>query len=467
MDVTRKLGARYLWIDSLCIVQDDADDWDREAARMAQVYSQAYVTIAATSAPDGTHGLIRKARNEPLIPLHFQSSDSLNRGVSIGPSLSKFQRIDREPLNSRAWTLQERVLSPRTLHYAADQVHWECRQSIISESGSSPYGYGQGESAENSIVRGWLGKMARDIVPDIKPGNEEVSKSVRGDPNLAINNSNVSYENWYRMLQNYTERNITKDADRLPALSGIARAFSSKKPSPYLAGIWLDDITSGLLWYVNVPESARYPDTYRAPSWSWAAVEGSPVTFLSTHFFGRRPGEVDEIEYVDHNVDLDSADPFGRVKAGSLTLRGYVKAAMLKTVQEGQEIEGVRASMHVLFDEESAIGTANLDVAIADGPVHCLLATCTYPQDSSLHYTPNVILLLRSFGNAGQFQRVGMAGLFPQRIREPQKHFDPIPQPGDPSFTQTGKVKLDEQTAKGESLETWFDEIETSVISII
>ncbi|KAH9227260.1 hypothetical protein K456DRAFT_1796293, partial [Colletotrichum gloeosporioides 23] len=63
MDVTRRLGVRYLWIDSLCIVQDDADDWDREAARMAQVYSQAYVTIAATSAPDGTHGLIRKARD--------------------------------------------------------------------------------------------------------------------------------------------------------------------------------------------------------------------------------------------------------------------------------------------------------------------------------------------------------------------------------------------------------------------
>ncbi|CAI0647251.1 unnamed protein product [Colletotrichum noveboracense] len=124
MDVTRRLGVRYLWIDSLCIVQDDADDWDREAARMAQVYSQAYVTIATTSAPDGTHGLIRKARDEPLIPLHFQSSDSLNRGVSIGPSLNKFQRIDREPLNSRAWTLQERVLSPRTLHYAADQVHY-------------------------------------------------------------------------------------------------------------------------------------------------------------------------------------------------------------------------------------------------------------------------------------------------------------------------------------------------------
>ncbi|KAL3298818.1 HET-domain-containing protein [Colletotrichum asianum] len=322
MDITRKLGVRYLWIDSLCIVQDDADDWDREAARMAQVYSQAYVTIAATPAADGTHGLIRKARDEPLIPLHFQSSDSLNRGVSIGPSLNKFQRIDREPLDSRAWTLQEQVLSPRTLHFAADQVHWECRQSIISESGSSPYGYGQGESAENSIARGWLGKMARDIVPDIKPGNEEVSKSVRGDPKLAIDNSNVSYENWYRMLQNYTERNITKDVDRLPALSGIARAFSSKSPSLYLAGIWLDDIASGLLWYVNVPESARCPDTYRAPSWSWAAIEGSPVTFLSTHFFGRRPGEVDEIEYVDHNIDLDSADPFGRVKAGSLTLRG-------------------------------------------------------------------------------------------------------------------------------------------------
>lgn len=140
---------------------------------------------------------------------------------------------------------------------------------------------------------------------------------------------------------------------------------------------------------------------------------------------------------------------------------------MLKTVQEGQEIEGVRTSMQLLFDGESAIGSANLDVAIADGPLHCLLATCTYPQDSSLHYTPNVILLLRPFGNAGQFQRVGMAGLFPQRIRQPQKHFDPIPQPGDPSFTQTGIVKLDEQTPKGVSLETWFDEIETSVISII
>jgi len=119
--VTRRLGFRYLWIDSLCIIQDDKDDWEREAAQMAQVYSQAHLTIAASAASDGSQGLLRSEPGLPRLKLSVDSeNNALNRGCSIGPNILRFRRLVVAPLNTRAWTLQERVLSPRIIHFAHD-----------------------------------------------------------------------------------------------------------------------------------------------------------------------------------------------------------------------------------------------------------------------------------------------------------------------------------------------------------
>ncbi|KAH9204844.1 hypothetical protein DL95DRAFT_271743, partial [Leptodontidium sp. 2 PMI_412] len=91
--ITRSLGIRYLWIDCLCIIEDDPQDWEQQAAAISSVYRHAYLTISASASLDSTSGCF-------------------------------------PPLSTRGWTLQERVLSPRTVHYASDQLYFECESEV-------------------------------------------------------------------------------------------------------------------------------------------------------------------------------------------------------------------------------------------------------------------------------------------------------------------------------------------------
>lgn len=122
--ITRRLGVRYLWIDSLCILQDDNEDWEREAANMAQVYSQPLVTLAASAASDGSQGFLRAKPKYSPIEIGYPSGTlGAVHNVFVGYLFNRFQSLTKGPLSTRGWTLQERVLSPRTLHYGSDQLH--------------------------------------------------------------------------------------------------------------------------------------------------------------------------------------------------------------------------------------------------------------------------------------------------------------------------------------------------------
>jgi Heterokaryon incompatibility protein (HET) len=129
--VTRELGVRFLWIDSLCIIQKDEDDWDRESKKMETVFGSAYCTIAASSARDSTEGFLspRSPRQCVKVP---NTSDT---PLYICENIDNFHRdVEEGELSKRGWVLQERALSRRTIHFTTAQTYWECGQGVRCES---------------------------------------------------------------------------------------------------------------------------------------------------------------------------------------------------------------------------------------------------------------------------------------------------------------------------------------------
>ncbi|KAH8751056.1 heterokaryon incompatibility protein-domain-containing protein [Diaporthe sp. PMI_573] len=131
--VTRKLGIRYLWIDSLCILQGDNDDWASEAGKMQDVFRGAYCTIAATSAQDSTKGFLARPALEP--GKWVCTTQAGNPSTFTTTFMDNFQvDVLGGILNTRAWVLQERALSRRTLHFTDRQTYWECGGGVRCET---------------------------------------------------------------------------------------------------------------------------------------------------------------------------------------------------------------------------------------------------------------------------------------------------------------------------------------------
>jgi hypothetical protein len=456
--ITRRLGVRYLWIDSLCIVQDDNDDWEREAANMAQVYSQSLVTLAASAASDGSQGFLRAKPEYPLMEVGFPSgSTRAVHDIAVCHPFNRFQSLAKEPLSTRAWTLQERVLSPRTLHYGSDQLHWECRQTIKSEAGNPPYYPRLNQSEDESYHDGWLNKVPSDLMPEPQ-GHGQIAYSEDE------NEDGIGYQDsWYGLVEAYTERELSYGDDKLPALSGLASAYEYRHKGTYVAGLWSQDLVFGLLWYAKTNQPLQRPVRYRAPSWSWASVDG-PVNFF-TISGGRIPEWLIEIEDLVYWTSLSGSDPFGKVTDGALTVTGYLKAGEIKTVKmevlDDVEIEetplGEGDAVQLLFDEISAIGTVTLDSITPDGEAFCLLVASSYLQ-GAVEVKSAVILLLSSTGKENEYSRIGFSGLYKAREFRPETTL----RPSSTVWTNPGDNEEDQNSLVG-----WFDDAKRLTITIV
>lgn len=250
--LTRRLGQRYLWIDSLCIVQNDPEDWAREAADMARVYGNSYCTLAALSSADGRGGChledqVQRVMDNPFFDLRDPSSsdEPYIRIFRKEPSdwSTEYDGMEgragstRSPLRYRAWVLQERELSKRSIHFGRNQLLWECKQT------------------KGSAQLPWL----------------EMKKK-RG----------LTYpEGWLQLTEDYSRRDLTKSMDKLPALAGIAEVYQRQhRGAQYLAGLWSDQFPAALMWH-SVNPLARRHEAYRAPSWSWASLNGR-ISYVSS-----------------------------------------------------------------------------------------------------------------------------------------------------------------------------------------
>jgi hypothetical protein len=304
--LTRAIGLRYVWVDALCIIQDDADDWLRESDQMGLVYSHAFVTFCGLSSNSCHETFLQRA---PAISVPFQSTirDDIDGYylVRLRPSSTDWLNgsthfwRDRwlSRWNERAWTYQEEELSTRLLLFGSLKMHYKCGRCKWSE--------GDDDLRENP------GGQILDDITGIKQG---------GLPARRL------YDSWLRIIYRYAHRSLTLQKDRLFAISGLARIVRETLGDQYLAGIWKGDIIRGLGWRNHYQVASRGLQNhiqdlrqreYIAPSWSWASCATRTV---SANYIGRL--SLPELMVVDVDVKTKSQNPFGQVFGGFLQVRG-------------------------------------------------------------------------------------------------------------------------------------------------
>lgn len=270
-----QLGLSYVWVDSLCIVQDSKADWEAECQRMAGVYANATLTIAATASTSSETGLFVKKRSKnPAITCAYvdiKSEDTGLRGeYHLVHEHAWSVRVDYAPLNKRGWVLQERFFSTRILHFGKDQLLWECQKLQAAESISSLDAW----PLRSNLREGY--RSYRTLLRNLHQpySSEDASTS---DQEVYKNCTKSAKRAWNRILEAYTHAELTYSSDRLAAIAGITSRFETFLNDKCHQGLWSKDLFNDLLWYRTAGDSPR-PAIRRAPSYTWACLD-CPVAY--------------------------------------------------------------------------------------------------------------------------------------------------------------------------------------------
>ncbi|KAF1833223.1 HET-domain-containing protein [Decorospora gaudefroyi] len=206
--ITDGLGLRYVWIDSLCIIQNDKEDWKTATASMADVYANAEVTLFADCAKDDDAGfldLVPSIDRPVLFNLQSEGVPGLPYIVRYScnpkPSFEYANAIGPSHLNERGWILQERLLSRRQIHFYETEWAWKCSMLSITQSG---------REAPKDDLPDWLQQTGQS-------GSWDAAQA----PDI-----------WWEIVERYSTMKLSRSSDRLPAISGIAQIFSKFIPGP-------------------------------------------------------------------------------------------------------------------------------------------------------------------------------------------------------------------------------------------
>lgn len=278
--VCKWLDVHYLWIDALCIIQDRKDDWIEQAADMAQIYAHGVFTIAAEEASDPLSNMLSLVYESfPWSPVRGfdstyvrQTESSLTDLTRKGEGVEVAQKPEQPRiLNTRAWTYQEIELSPRVIRFRREEIIWECCKNKSRSS-----------------------KLQETF---------EIATTYKTKRLCTIQDQ----PDWYTIVNSYSERELTVDSDKLPALAAVAEYFDarSRDAGQYLAGLWGRTIIDDLLWRLHHARSASRPvpasdlTSSTIPSWSWASVK-TPVFYSAPDYRSLRLAEILDIDVRYH-----------------------------------------------------------------------------------------------------------------------------------------------------------------------
>lgn len=406
--LTNLLGINFIWIDSLCIVQNDKEDWATESAKMADIYQHASLTLSATSSPGDTHG---------CFPASFNTSQSLpislpedvgtceiavRKSIAHWDTFGQSELHRRFPLMSRGWAFQERLLSRRILHFAEAELVWECRELSTCECGGfgeqvSPAGaFDQSVKASEDERRNHtshqqriqesfklrrfqedeIDKLWRSATPGLRRGSaKSTQESIRRlsehcttlppyrelDPWTDVSKMQecASYVfEFHRIVERYSTLKLTKRPDRLPALSGLCKRIQHVR-GRYAAGLWIESIAFDLLWRierlnVNATKVLQPHEDYCGPSWSWVSVL-DPVVYwedvVNFHDASRlfRPPSAGQADKQQHK-------PFSKPTCLGRSIQD--DCVLLKVAENGKNPFGRVA--YAVFKGEASTTTATL-----------------------------------------------------------------------------------------------------------
>jgi hypothetical protein len=406
--IARCLNIKNLWIDSLCIIQlgDDFADWRREVTLMSDIYLNSFCNISSVDAPDGHHSMFCSRNPDALHP----EVVSLFLDGHISPYLisdSRFWDTDVSSalLNTRAWVLQERLLSPRILHFGAQQMLWECREKDAAEI----YPDGLPPAVFSSLTR----------FKNLTPGH--YVKKDKTDINIA------AYNIWVKIVQAYTACSLTFPSDKIAALSAIAKMMRTTLCDEYVAGMWRHYLERELLWSADKNRSGNPPgpQTYRAPSWSWMAVDGKINPGLPNVEASDMLMKVDglQLEYL-------TDDNTGSIHGGWLRLRGMLKQLMLmphrtSTRRSFEDWNMVVNGVHVSCPSDSAMREPQPHVMLdafhedfdkqnAEAALYCMPGRARKGDNGSIY----VLLLVLDDREKAIFRRIGLAHGWGEDVKE-------------------------------------------------
>lgn len=321
--VARQFGVWYVWIDALCIIQDSKEDWELEAPTMRQVYANAVCNIAATASDSPEGGLFRARIPRNLKPglIHPSGLNGDEKSYYIWEKSVLERRIKHSPLHNRGWVFQERLLAPRVLYFANDQILWECMQTARCESFPNGIPYNSSLKSMDYILE--LTERAQDSLFKSVEAENPTERQPPEESGLFCSVHPEAAELWRSLVKQYTQCSLTVSHDRLPAFSGIARLFHEATGDDYYAGLWGGSLLLQLDWRVVNP-AKRKVSSYRAPSWSWASVDGAVQLYgdmLGTRFL---------VSVIDINVRPTTHDSFGSVSSGYMTITGLLARATIQ-----------------------------------------------------------------------------------------------------------------------------------------
>ncbi|EQB53504.1 hypothetical protein CGLO_06752 [Colletotrichum gloeosporioides Cg-14] len=407
--VCRALGIRYLWVDAICIIQGDKEDWDRESQMMGHVYYSCSVAICPVSSQSCLEGYLgtrpggldvdfessRRKHIRGSYRLILSSTDLDEHAMGAprpGPSL--YVDLKRSSWDHRGWTFQELVLSPRMIVFGPSMCHFVCETKTISENGH--------------IATDAMHGPLRSVV------NKALGKCV-AETNYSAESVQEAYWQW-TSVNEAQSRIWTYREDIFPGLSGLAQGFATITGDTYLAGLWKNDLHHQLVWEISRPiagdlaslvHSLQHADPYIAPSWSWASRtarhENLPDRQFSTSvatqeatsaadekdktFFEvvTQPSHVrPEFALIDYRIDLQGSNTFGPLSGAFLRLRGKICPFPSDVKREALGPSGDCRPSYGKFS--CGIGTCMLDWGVSETSVQgpesmqlFLISSCCSP----------------------------------------------------------------------------------------
>lgn len=396
---TRGLRLRYLWIDSLCIIQGDTEDWLHEGAMMAKIYTNSSITIGATCAGSCKEGLYRESRSG------FPERGRGHHGNWITHNTQ--WHSNHRPLTQRAWFFQEQYLAPRMIHFYYNTILWKCRRAAHSP-------------CENQ---------------DYPPHVAAIDKS----------NSMTAEELWRQwplIVSPYSACHLSFNSDRLAALSGVAEASGYLRHNyTYVAGLWKKDsgIPLSLDWrrWGSTTQPRPRNNEWAAPSWSWASVmparwDGS----ICNHWPSTTSVPEPHPEFTVENINLNlrnSENPFGPLEkeGASITINGYAtEGTLLYPDNDSTELKKYAVSFQdgdkpiceaVNFPGDFRIYDENEEGHVKSGSSIVCFWLFTTPPNQEYESNSAIFLVLSQkpqYADQVVFERIGRLDLNPERFNK-------------------------------------------------